>query len=253
MKKIHILLFISICFINIACCQSPDKNIIKFDFEKHHDIAQKNCDSLGQQIENRYFLKDLDLELFIKKNQNGLDEYNKLVFYSLGNHVGNSCYELGKKIEAYKFSIHYNFPNENVGRIISLLSITDSIALNDYTPVTQLYMSINQDLSEYEFNKVLNHLLTNKHTDNSVDYYIIYSEYSLPEERIIELFGKLIPKYRNYSSYGHMVNYLLLYSNHRRAKDLLEIEYQWMKTDSTFLKSQIAGLIKDVELKLKSE
>lgn len=250
MKKINLLtLYIIIC-INFTWCQSTIKEKVNKCIDSSFNLSNEYCDSLGQIIINNYFRKNLAVDRMLTEINVALSEYNKKRFHEDGNHVGNNCFELEKVIKAYNFSILFNFPKDNVDRIIRLLSITDSIVLNDFTPVTQLYMSINQSLTQNDFEKILNHLVASKHADNSVDYYIIYSKYSLPEENIIEMLEKLIPKYRNCIPYGHMINYLLVYSNHPRRNKLLEIEYNWMKTDSTFLKSKISGMLQSIETKL---
>ncbi|MBK8151864.1 MAG: hypothetical protein IPK61_01480 [Saprospiraceae bacterium] len=75
----------------------------------------------------------------------------------------------------------------------------------------------------------------------------------MSESYFLMLVENIIKESRKQDIYGYLVNYLAIYSKNQKSKEVLKDEYQWMKTDSTFLKSKIAGLIKDVELKLKSE
>ena len=124
---------------------------------------------------------------------------------------------------------------------------------DDLTTVSNLYYYLNLKLNNNELKIIINHLLNKRHSDNSIRNYITTSKYSMSESYFLMLVENIIKESRKQDIYGYLVNYLAIYSKNQKSKEVLKDEYQWMKTDSTFLKSKIAGLIKDVELKLKSE
>ena len=147
----------------------------------------------------------------------------------------------------------YNYSKSTPEKIINLLFITDSMRFDDLTTVSNLYYYLNLKLNNNELKIIINHLLNKRHSDNSIRNYITTSKYSMSESYFLMLVENIIKESRKQDIYGYLVNYLAIYSKNQKSKEVLKDEYQWMKTDSTFLKSKIAGLIKDVELKLKSE
>ena len=254
MKTIYILIINLIVGINFTTCQNIHENKRNYSTTIRLIFSNTNCDSINRIIESKYFTIDSGLINSIVNMESSLKEYNSDLFQNTGSYLGNLCFDLQNKVEAYKFSINSVYPINNVGRLISLLSLTDSIYNSNYIAIPILFSNINSHLETVELDSILYFFEGNTLNKYCIGFYILNSYYSLSNEKLLKLIGKSIPLYRNQSSYTHMIFHLLEKADKSEyAKKLLMIEYQWMKTDSTFLKSKIAGLIKDVELKLKSE
>ena len=253
MKTIYILIINLIVGINFTTCQNIHENKRNNETNINLIFNNANCDSIIRVIENKYFTIDSGLINSLKKMEVGLNKYNQEVFETLGNHRGNNCFEVESKIKTYLLSNKYNYSKSTPEKIINLLFITDSMRFDDLTTVSNLYYYLNLKLNNNELKIIINHLLNKRHSDNSIRNYITTSKYSMSESYFLMLVENIIKESRKQDIYGYLVNYLAIYSKNQKSKEVLKDEYQWMKTDSTFLKSKIAGLIIDVELKLKSE
>ncbi|HMS30106.1 MAG TPA: hypothetical protein PKD32_09655 [Saprospiraceae bacterium] len=254
MKAIYVLIINLIVGINFTTCQNIYENKRHNETNINLIFNNANCDSIIRVIESKYFTIDSELINSIINMESSLKEYNSELFQNTGIHLGNLCFDLQNKVEAYKFSINSKYPSNNVGRLIALLSLNDSIYNSNYIAIPILFSNINSHIETMELDSILCFFEGNTLNQYCIGFYILNSYYSLSDEKLLKLIGKSIPLYRNQSSYTHMILHLIEKADKSEyAKKLLMNEYQWMKTDSTFLKYQIAGLIKDVELKLKSE
>jgi len=254
MKINILLLFILVCYTITACCQPPKKEQIILDFKKQHGRSQIICDSIGAIIEEQYFKGSTNVDQLLKNLTSRLKEYNDTIFYTLGNHRNNLCYELEKKILAYEFSKSINYTPNNYDLLINILTTPDSILKINYIAFPELISYINRRIKQNELKILLLNINSIQGiSEYTLNAYILNCYYSLSEENLLLFLENIIPSLRYKKSYDHIIFHLIHNISNLKYKGLLQKEKLWMMNHPEFIHSERGFLYDSTQAILKKE
>ncbi len=254
MKTNILLLFISICYTITASCQPPKKEQIILDFKNQHGRSQIICDSIGSIIEEQYFKGSITVDQLLKTLTSRLKEYNDTLFYTLGNHRNNLCYELDKKILAYEFSKFISYTPNNYDLLINILTTSDSILKLNYIAFPELISYINRQIKQNEIKTLLLNINSIQGiSEYSLNAYILNCYYSLSEENLLFFLENIIPSLRYKKSYFHIIFHLIHNISNLKYKDLLQKEKFWMNDHPEFINSERGFLYDSTQAILKKD
>lgn len=254
MKTNILLLFILVCYTITACCQPPKKEQIILDFKKQHGRSQIICDSIASIIEEQYFKGNTTVDQLLKNLTSRLKEYNDTIFYTLGNHRNNLCYELEKKILAYEFSKSINYTPNNYDLLINILTTPDSILKINYIAFPELISYINRRIKQNELKILfLNINSIQGISEYTLNAYILNCYYSLSEENLLLFLENIIPSLRYKKSYYHIIFHLIHNISNLKYKGLLQKEKLWMNDHPEFIHSEQGFLYDSTQAILKKE